>query len=106
MIADGHGVVLEEAHGAHHWIAHGAPTGLVDAFERRALNGVATIDEECVGVGGAHLSYEGGDFGEAAVGGPGGDVVDGGEVAVEVGGDEDGDGDLRCGREGGDGEQE
>ena len=58
VIADGHGVVAQEIHGAHHGIAYqgrgrfvsrrigaGAGNGLVDAFEGRALNGVAAIDQ-------------------------------------------------------------
>src|ERR1019366_8129188 len=40
--------------------------GLLYVFERRALYGVAAIDQQRVGVPGAGLADQGGDFGQAA----------------------------------------
>ena len=105
MVADGHGVVAHGVHDEHHGIdgegadgdgdAGGKFAGqtevLVHAFEGSTLDRIAGIDEERVGCGFAFIGNEGGDFGEAVVGRFLREVVVRVDVAVEIGGGEDGD---------------
>ncbi len=114
VVAHGHGVVAQQIHGAHHRIAGkwrgrfvthrvgaAARNRLVDAFERRALYGVAAIDQQGVGVAGARLADQRGDFGEAARHGAAGDIVHRDQVAVQVCGGQQGDRDRLGGQQGG-----
>ena len=105
VIAEGHGVVVEQVHGAHHWIAKtrvargrrnpGAEGLLVDAFQRGALDGVAAIDQDGVRILRADGADESGEFGETAWRGAAGHIVHGHEVAVQIGGGQDGHRDRR-----------
>jgi hypothetical protein len=106
VIAHRHGVVAEQVHRQHHgivrqlrgrdgeaqWAVPVADYGLVDVFERRALNGVAAIDQQGVGFFAADLADQGGEFGKASRGGAAGEIVEGIDVAVHVGGGEHGHG--------------
>ncbi len=103
VVADGHGIKAHGVHDKHHGVdgegagrdsdaggkTAGLFVGLVDAFEWGALDGVADVDEEGVGGGFALFCYEGGDLGEAVIGGLLAEVVVGVDVAVEVCGGED-----------------
>jgi len=103
VIADGHGVEAHGVHDEHHGVdregaggdgdaggeASGLFVGLVNAFEGRALDGVADINEEGVGGNFALLGDQGGNLGEAVIGGFLGEIVVGVDVAVEVCGGED-----------------
>lgn len=105
MVADGQGVVAHGIHDEHHGVDGESASGdfdaggetarlfegLIDPFERSALDGVAGIDEESIGGLFADFADESGDFGEAEVGGLLAEVVVGVDVAVEVGGGKDGD---------------
>ena len=108
VVAEDQRVVAEAVHGGHHGIlaqgaapesepqgqSAGGDVGLVDGFERRALDGVAAVDEQRIGGLAAGGSDQRGDLGEPAVGGLAGEIVDGNQVAVQVRGGQQGDGDL------------
>ena len=98
VVADRHGVIAEEVHGEHHRVGGerggglqaeraGAGPGdrLVDEFERRALDGVAAVDQEGVGIFRPGRADQRRDFGKPARGGLVRDVVDGVQIAVQVG---------------------
>lgn len=103
MVADGHGIKAHGVHDKHHGVdgkgagrdgdaggeTAGLFVGLVDAFKRGALDGVADINEEGVGGGFALFSDKGGYFGEAVIGRFLAEIVVGVDVAVEVCGGED-----------------
>ena len=118
VIAHRHGVVAQQIHGAHHWVAAqrrggtvayrvgaGTRNRLVYAFERRALYGVAAIDQQGVGVAGARFADQGGDFGEAARHRLAGHIVHRDQVSVHVRGGQQGDGDGLRGQQSGSAEK-
>jgi hypothetical protein len=99
VVAEGHGVVVESVHQGDGGI--GLVWFLASEIEGqwRALNGVARIEKENIGLLGADTADERGDLGQATVGRTIGEVIDGCEVAMEVGGAEQRDGDpLRRGQ--------
>jgi hypothetical protein len=66
VIAHGHRVVAERIHREHHRVGRRVVEFVVEVFERRALYGVAGIEEECLWVFFTNLRDDGGRFGEAA----------------------------------------
>src|ERR1700683_1147285 len=92
VIADGHGVVVEGVEGGYGGIRWGGLLFCEVVEERSAFGGVAAVEEEGVGSGGALLLDESGDLVEAVGDGLGGGVVPGEEMAVGIGGGEEGDG--------------
>ena len=68
----------------------GAHEGLIDVLERRALDGVAAIDDQIIRIGCALGADQRRDFGEPSIRRPVGVVVEGIQVAVEIGGGENG----------------
>jgi len=92
VIADGHGVVVESVECRDRGIEPGDFLLGEVVEERSAFGSVAAIEEERVGSGSALLSDQSGNFVEAIGSGLGGGIVPGEEVAVRVGGGEEGDG--------------
>ena len=118
MVADRHGVIAEEVHGAHHrvggerggWLQAeraGAGPGdrLIDEFERRPLDGVAAVDQERVRISAGAARTSVAILASPRGGGLVRDVVDGVQIAVQVGGGEHRNPDLLGLRESGEREE-
>jgi len=91
VVSEGHARVTQRVHREHHWVDGLVVDAVVVVGERRALDGVAAVDQEQIRrllAGGAD---EGGDAGEAVGGRLVVAIVDGEDSPVEIGGGEDGD---------------
>ena len=90
VVADRHRVVAHAAHRRHHRLGARAVAALVQRLERAALDGVAVVEQQRGSTARARGVDQRRDLHQPARRRPVGEVVVGGERAVQVGGVEDG----------------
>lgn len=80
-----HGVIAHVAHDQHHGIGPCSRSRVMIIDERRALNAIAVVDEECIGLLSTNPFDDGEDLGQATIGRPISVIVDRIDVPMNVG---------------------